>query len=281
MVRATSAVRSRGPGQTAASYLLLGLGALTMVMPFLYTLSSSLKTATKVFTYPPELLPNPVRPQNYVDVLTYLPPYTFVNSATSAMAIVVGLTVLGVMSGFALAQLRFPFRETIFVVLVSSLLIPGHVTIIPMFVFVNQLGLVNTFPGLVLPVIGQVSVAVFWFRQFFRTVPAELYEAARIDGANPGQALLHVYLPEARPAIAAYGVLTFLGGWNLYFWPLLVLRKEGLETVTLKLAIIQGTATDPNLAMAGAVLSVLPILVLFIVAQRQFIQGISRSGLVG
>lgn len=252
-----------------------------MVIPFLYTISSSLKTAAKVFTYPPELLPSPIRFQNYADVLNYLPPYTFVNSATSAVAIVIGLTALGVMTGFALAQLRFPFRETVFVVLVSSLLIPGHVTIIPMFVFVNQLGLVNTFPGLVLPVIGQVSVAVFWFRQFFRTVPSELYDAARIDGANPGQALLHVYLPEARPAIAAYAVLTFLGGWNLYFWPLLVLRQEGLETVTLKLAIIQGTATDPNLAMAGAVLSVLPILVLFIVAQRQFIQGISRSGLVG
>jgi multiple sugar transport system permease protein len=263
------------------SYLLLGIGALLMVMPFLYTLSGSLKIARKVFTYPPELLPNPVRLANYVDILQYLPPYTFFNSATSAIAIVVGLCVLGVMTGFALAQLRFPLRDTVFLVLVSSLLIPGNVTVIPMFVFVNQLGLVNTFPGLVLPVIGQVSVAVFWFRQFFRTVPTELYEAARIDGANPGQALVHVYLPEARPAIAAYAVLTFLGGWNLYFWPLLVLRNEGLETVTLKLAVIQGTAIDPNLAMAGAVLSVLPILVLFAVAQRQFVQGISRSGLVG
>jgi ABC-type glycerol-3-phosphate transport system permease component len=281
MLSSASPTRSVGVAQAAVTYLVLGLGGLTMVMPFLYTISGSLKTATKVFTYPPELLPSPVRLQNYADVLTYLPPYTFVNSLTSAIAIVIGLTTLGVATGFALAELRFPLRETIFLVLVSSLLIPGQITIIPMFVFVNQLGLVNTFPGLVLPVIGQASVAIFWFRQFFRTVPFELYEAARIDGANPGQALLHVYVPEARPAIAAFAVLTFLGGWNLYFWPLLVLRKEGLQTVTLQLAIIQGTATDPNLAMAGAVLSVLPILVLFIVAQRQLIQGISRSGLVG
>jgi ABC-type glycerol-3-phosphate transport system permease component len=149
------------------------------------------------------------------------------------------------------------------------------------FVFVNQLGWVNTFQGLVLPIMGGVSVAIFWFRQFFRTVPAALYEAARIDGASPGQALWHVYLPEARPAIGAYAVITFLGAWNLYFWPLLVLRTEGSETVTLKLAVLQSAGTEPNLAMAGAVLSVLPILILFIVAQRQFVQGISRTGLVG
>ncbi|MBI2941557.1 MAG: carbohydrate ABC transporter permease [Chloroflexi bacterium] len=269
------------PSRAAASYLVLGIGGITMVMPFLYTLSSSLKIATKVYTYPPELWPNPIRSENYVDVLKYLPPYTFINSALAAIAIVVGLITLGVGAGFALARLRFPAREVIFVVLVSSLLIPGHVTIIPVFVFTNQLGLVNTFPGLVLPALGHVSVAVFWFRQFFRTVPAELYEAARIDGASPGQALLDIYLPEARPAIGAYGVITFLGAWNMYLWPLLVLRKEGTETVTLKLAVIQASNTEPSLAMAGAVLSVLPILIVFIVAQRQFIQGISRSGLVG
>lgn len=273
--------RSLRPLQAAIMYLLLTLGALIMVMPFLYTLSSSLKVATKVYTYPPELLPNPVRLENYVDVLKFLPPYTFINSTLSSLAIVGGLTVLGLTAGFALAQLRFPLRDAIFLLLVSSLLIPGHVTVIPTFVFVNQLGWVNSFQGLVLPVLGNVSVAIFWFRQFFRTVPSELYEAARIDGASPGQAFWHVYLSEARPAISAYAVITFLGAWNLYFWPLLVLRQEGSETVTLKLAVLQGAGTEPNLAMAGAVLSVLPILLLFIVAQRQFVQGISRSGLVG
>lgn len=273
--------RSLRPLQAGIMYLLLTLGALIMVMPFLYTLSSSLKVATKVYTYPPELLPNPVRLENYVDVLKFLPPYTFINSTLSSLAIVGGLTILGLTAGFALAQLRFPLRDAIFLLLVSSLLIPGHVTVIPTFVFVNQLGWVNSFQGLVLPVLGNVSVAIFWFRQFFRTVPSELYEAARIDGASPGQAFWHVYLPEARPAISAYAVITFLGAWNLYFWPLLVLRQEGSETVTLKLAVLQGAGTEPNLAMAGAVLSVLPILLLFIVAQRQFVQGISRSGLVG
>lgn len=273
--------RSLRPLQAGVMYLLLTLGALIMVMPFLYTLSSSLKVATKVYTYPPELLPNPVRLENYVDVLKFLPPYTFINSTLSSLAIVGGLTILGLTAGFALAQLRFPLRDALFLLLVSSLLIPGHVTVIPTFVFVNQLGWVNSFQGLVLPVLGNVSVAIFWFRQFFRTVPSELYEAARIDGASPGQAFWHVYLPEARPAISAYAVITFLGAWNLYFWPLLVLRQEGSETVTLKLAVLQGAGTEPNLAMAGAVLSVLPILLLFIVAQRQFVQGISRSGLVG
>jgi multiple sugar transport system permease protein len=278
-----SSISARLAGHTRALLvnLLLSLGGVTMIMPFLYTLASSLKISSKVYTYPPELLPNPVRLANYVDVLKYLPPYTFVNSALSALAIVIGLTVLGLTAGFALAQLRFPLREPIFLILVSSLLIPGHVTVIPTFVLVNQLGWVNTFQGLVLPVIGFVSVAVFWFRQFFRTVPHELYEAARIDGAHPGQILLWIYLPEARPAIGAYAVITFLGAWNLYFWPLLILRTEGTETVTLKLAVLQGAGTDPNLAMAGAVLSVLPILLLFIVAQRQFVQGISRTGLVG
>ncbi len=273
--------RSLRPLQAILMYTLLTLGALVMIMPFLYTLSSSLKLSTKVYTYPPELLPNPVRPENYLDVFKYLPPYTFLNSTLSSLAIVGGLTILGLTAGFALAQLRFPMRDALFLILVSSLLIPGHVTVIPTFVFVNQLGWVNTFQGLVLPVLGNVSVAVFWFRQFFRTVPSELYEAARIDGATPGQALWHVYLPEARPAIGAYAVITFLGAWNLYFWPLLILRQEGSETVTLKLAVLQGAGTDPNLAMAGAVLSVLPILVLFLVAQRQFVQGISRTGLVG
>lgn len=277
----SSSTRSLHHVQAFIMYGLLTLGALIMIMPFLYTLSSSLKLAQKVYTYPPELIPNPVRLENYIDVLRFLPPYTFVNSVLSSLAIVGGLTILGLTAGFALARLRFPLRDSIFLMLVSSLLIPGHVTIIPMFVFVNQLGWVNTFQGLVLPVLGNVSVAVFWFRQFFRTVPSELYEAARIDGASPGQVFWHVYLPEARPAISAYAVITFLGAWNLYFWPLLVLRQEGTETVTLKLAILQGAGTEPNLAMAGAILSVLPILLLFIVAQRQFVQGISRTGLVG
>ncbi|MBI2941014.1 MAG: carbohydrate ABC transporter permease [Chloroflexi bacterium] len=274
-------LRSLRPGQATISYAVLAPGGVTMVIPFLYTLSSSLKVATKVYSYPPELLPDPVRLENYVDVLRHLPPYTFVNSAIAGITIVVGSLALGLMAGFALARLRFPAREAIFVVLVSSLFIPGHVTIVPLFVFVNQLGWTNSLHGLVLPALGHVSVAVFWFRQFFRTVPAELYEAARIDGASPGQALLDIYLPEARPAIGAYAVITFLGGWNMYLWPLLILRKEGTETVTLKLAMIQASNTEPSLAMAGAVLSVLPILVVFIVAQRQLIQGVSRSGLVG
>ncbi len=274
-------LRSLQRSQSLISYVLLTLGAVTMVMPILYTVSSSLKIARKVYVYPPELIPNPVRLENYIDALKFLEPYTFVNSALSSIAIVVGLTVLGLTAGFAFARLSFPLRDPLFVFLVSALLIPGHVTIIPMFVFINQLGWVNTFQGLVLPVIGGVSLPIFWFRQFFRTVPSELYDAARIDGANPGQIFLSVYLPEARPAIAAYGVLTFLGAWNLYLWPLLILRQQGTETVTLRLALLQAGSIEPQLAMAGTILSMLPILILFIVAQRQFIQGISRSGLVG
>jgi len=267
----------------ALIYLVLTIGAIISLTPFLYAISGGLKEPGRVFTFPPTFIPDPVRWQNLIDIFHYVTPLAYLNSTIFAGTICVMQTLLGMMMGFAFARLRFPGREKLFLVVVSTLLVPFHIIMIPVYLVTHSFGWIDTYQGLIVPILGQLSLSSFMFRQYFLTVPQDLYDAGKVDGANPGQIFLHIYAPLAGPAVAAYVIITFLTAWNMYLWPLLVVSRAELSPVTLQLAVISAAAgaTQPNIVMAASVVAVLPVLVVFLLAQRWFIAGITMSGVKG
>jgi multiple sugar transport system permease protein len=263
-------------------YLILVLGASVSLVPFLWTVSTSLKAASEVFAYPPAWLPDPIVWSNYREAFNEIGLRAFVNSFAVSGSIVVLQGLVATMGGFAFARLRFPLREPLFLMYLGTMMIPPQVTMIPTFILVVDLGWIDSYQGLILPVIAQGAFGTFLFRQFFLRIPDELYEAARLDGANPWNMYWKLTLPLARPALTAYGVITFLTAWNLYLWPLILVRSPEMKLVPLAIAELGGGfVTDRAVIMAAVNLSILPILALWIFGQRWFVEGIALSGLKG
>jgi multiple sugar transport system permease protein len=266
-------------------YVLLAFGALAMVVPFLWMVTTSLKTPPQIFVLPPQWVPNPPTLASYEEIVRrgYLTWRTFANSVVFATTITVGLTVMVMLSGFAFAKLRVPGQNVLFVAYVASLIVPAHTTIIPVYLVVNRLGWVDTYPGLIVPILGSSSVGIFLYRQFFMTIPGELYDAARIDGAGPVVTLLRVYVPLSGPVTAAFATLTALTAWNMYLWPLIITNTEEMKVLPLALARLSGNsgAIGAGERMAATTLTILPMFLLYVVGQRWFVQGIARTGLKG
>jgi multiple sugar transport system permease protein len=267
------------------TYVLLTIGALVMVVPFFWMLSTSLKLPAQVFVLPPQWIPNPVTLSNYTEIFRrdYITVRAFANSVIFVVTVTIGLTIMGALSGFAFARLRVPGQSVLLLAYVASLIVPGHITIIPVFLVVNRLGWIDTYPGLIAPILGTASVGIFLYRQFFKTLPAELYEAARMDGAGPSAVLWHVYLPLSGPVTAAFGTLTALTAWNMFLWPLIVTNSDGMRVLPLALARLGagGGAVGASQMMAATTLTVAPMLVLYAIGQRWFVQGIARTGIKG
>lgn len=262
--------------------LVLVAGATLNLVPFLWTVATSLKTPSEVFAYPPTWIPNPVAWENYLDAFRRVNPRVFLNSAIFAGSIVLVQGLITMMGGFAFARLRFPFRNQLFLAYLATMMVPTQVTMIPTFIIVVNLGWVDSYSGLIIPVLAQGAFGTFMFRQFFLKIPNELYEAARLDGANPWQLFWRLTVPLSRPVMIAYGVITFLTAWNMYLWPLIVVRTPDLKVVPMAIAELSGGyAQDRGVEMAAVSLSVLPVLVLWIVGQRWFVEGISMTGMKG
>ena len=263
-------------------YLLLALGSLFMVIPFLWMLSTSLKDYTKVFLFPPQIIPEPIAWDNYVQVFQQQPfQLYFFNSLYIATLVTVGTGFLASLAGFAFAKLKFPFRNVIFLVLLSGMMIPTEVTAIPLFVGMSNVGLTNThFPLIVPPILGAEGMfGVFLLRQFFLTIPDELMEAANIDGCAPWGTFMRIMLPLATPAIATLSIFTFLTSWNDFFNPLIYLNSQNLFTLPLALSLFTDqSGTQWNLLMAASVMATAPLLLVFFVAQKRFIEGVALTG---
>jgi len=273
---------ARNPLVSIVLLVILIGAALVNLVPFLWMLSTSLKALSKVFAYPPEWIPNPVVWRNYPDALRVISPRVFLNSVIVSCSIVFFQGIVTTMGGFAFARLRFPFRDQLFLLYLGTILIPSQVTLIPTYIVIVHLGWVNTFQGMVAPVIAHGAFGTFLFRQFFLRIPDEYYEAARLDGANYWQQFWTLTLPLSRPVLSAYGILTFLNAWKLYLWPLIVARTPDMKVLPMAIAELSGSAGENRAVMMAAVaLSILPLLVLWIVAQKWIIQGISSSGLKG
>jgi multiple sugar transport system permease protein len=272
--------RARRWGASALVHVLLYALAILTVAPFLWMVLTSFKELGEIFAYPPTWWPERFSFENYVDAFQAAPFGRFyVNSLFVAVAVTLGQLVTCSMAAYAFARMQFWGRDVLFYVFLGTMMVPAHVTMIPSFMILHWLGLIDTYGALILPGLGS-AFGTFLLRQFFLTLPKELEEAAFIDGCGRFRVLWQIILPLARPALATLAVFTFMGVFNDFLWALVVINSQELYTVQLGLAIFRDRySTEWGSLMAGSVVATLPILLLFFVAQKHFIQGIALSGL--
>jgi multiple sugar transport system permease protein len=262
-------------------YAVLATGLLVVVGPFLWMLLSSVKPEGEIRRIPPTWLPQTFTLDNYDELLSRLDfPRFLANSALVAGAITLGNLVFCSALGYALAKIRFPGRRALFAIVLGTLMVPAMVTFVPQFVLVSNMGLVNTYGGLILPFLA-TPFGVFLMRQYLMSIPDELIEAARVDGAGELRIFARIVLPLCGPALATLGILTFLASWNNFLWPLVVATTEDKYTLPVALALysVGQNRIEFGLVLAGAVVVLLPVLVVFVVLQRHFLRGIATTGL--
>ncbi|MER3417544.1 MAG: sugar ABC transporter permease [Chloroflexota bacterium] len=265
---------------TLATYGLLVLFGVLFVLPFVWMVLSSLKSAGELLRVPPTFLPADPRWENYGRVLQTVPFVQFyLNSTIMTTGRVLGQLLLCSLAGFAFARLRFPGRDGLFIALLISLMVPAATTLVPNFIIVRQLRWVDTFQGLIVPTLFS-AFGTFMLRQYFLTVPRDYQDAAVIDGANPLQIYWHIFLPLARPALAAFGLLVALWSWNDFLWPLIVSNRTDTQVLSVGIALFSNRAgTDTPLMMAAATMSIVPMLVIFFAVQRHLVEGIALGGI--
>lgn len=262
--------------------VILGIATLIYIGPFLFSLSISFNADKNVFDWPIRLIPETFTMDNYKNVWNELPfgKWLF-NSVLVTSIQTVANVFFSSMAGFAFARLEFKGRKFIFGLLLSSLMIPGIILLVPKFIVLNEFSLINSYGGLILP--GLVGVTnIFLMKQFFETIPKDLEQAALIDGCSYFRIFWQVFLPISKPALAAVAIYTFQGSWNEFLWPVIVTYTEDMYTLPLGMASLRTELlTDWPLLMAGTILISLPTLMIFIVFQRYFVQGVASSGLKG
>ena len=260
--------------------LLLPL-ALLMLTPLLWMVLTSIQTPDEARQFPP-VLPSGIHWQNYTDALHAAPfGRFFLNTAIVTGVCVLGNLVFCSLAGYAFARLRFFGSNVVFVLILATLMVPFQVVMIPTFLIMRHLGLIDSLGALILPNL-VTPFGIFLMRQFFRTLPIDLEEAGRIDGCSRLGVLFRIVLPLSGPALATLAVITFLYSWNDFLWPLIVIQSDNHMTLQLGLSTFQGAhATDWTLLMAGNVMATLPMLVAFVVAQRQFVNSIAAAGIKG
>jgi multiple sugar transport system permease protein len=256
--------------------------ALVMILPLIWMVVTSFETLNETRTFPPVLYPHHLQVSNYTQVLQQAPfARWFLNTLVVTTATVVGNLLLCSLAGYAFARIKFFGREVVFLLVLATLMVPLQVVIIPTFLIVKRLGLIDTLGALIVPSLTE-AFGIFMLRQFFRTLPVELEEAARIDGASRLGVLFKILLPLSGPALATLAVIQFTWTWNDFLWPLVTIFSPNNMTLQLGLATFQGAhASNTNLLMAANVMSLLPVLALFFVTQRYFIRGIATTGLKG
>ncbi|PFG13550.1 carbohydrate ABC transporter membrane protein 2 (CUT1 family) [Bacillus sp. es.036] len=261
-------------------YLLLIGGAFIMLVPFLWMVSTSLKPDGATMVLPPELVPNQPTTQNYEQVTQQFPMVRFLwNSVVVAVLTTIGQMIFSSMAAYAFARMQFRGRDKLFLLYLATMMVPTQVTMIPQFILIKQFGWLDSYPGLIIPTMFAVF-GTFLMRQAMLSIPRELEEAAFMDGANHFQVFYRVCLPLIKPMLAALGIFTFMQSWNNFLWPLIVISNKELATLPLGLSLLQGRwGTDWGLMMAGVVISVLPILIVYLFAQKYFIQGMTMSGM--
>lgn len=282
--RVLSTFKSKKNQERAAhlvSHLLLIAGALLMIVPFFWMLSTSLKAPGKTFVYPPQWIPNPVVFGNYAEMWTALPFGSFfLNSVKIAVLSTIGQLIACSLSAFAFGVIVFRGRDLLFLILVATLMIPYQVTLIPTFILYSKIGWVGTHYPLWVPAFWGGAFGTFLIRQYYLTIPLELAESARIDGANIYQIFRYIYVPLSKVALATLAIFTFMWSWNDLLNPLIYLRELEQLTLTAGLSFFQNQYGGKwSLMMAGAMVSILPILIIFFTAQKYFIQGIAMTGL--
>ncbi|MGV8968179.1 MAG: carbohydrate ABC transporter permease [Cellulomonas sp.] len=262
-------------------YLTLGIGLVVMLTPFIWMVLSAFKPEAEIRANPPTWWPQTFTLDNFTELFTRLNfPQFFTNSAVVAVLVTLGNLVFCSMLGYAFAKIDFWGRDWLFRIVLGTMMVPGIVMLVPLFVLVSRLGLVNSYAGLILPFLAG-PFGVFLMRQFISALPDELIDAGRIDGASEFRIFARIIMPLCKPALATLGILTFLGSWNNFLWPLVVASSEDKYTLPVALALYS-TGQNENhygLMLAGAVAVVAPVLIVFLFLQKQIIQGIATSGI--
>ncbi|HMO57979.1 MAG TPA: carbohydrate ABC transporter permease [Roseiflexaceae bacterium] len=276
-------MRARSVLQTVVVYGLLIAGSAVFLLPFMWMVSTSLKQSQDVFTYPPSFFPNSFEWRNYISGWTILPFNTFLmNSLIVTFANVIGNLISCSLVAFGFARLRARGRDILFLALLATLMIPREVTIVPRFLLFSQLGLVNTLWPLILPAWFGYAFFIFLLRQFFMSIPHDLDDAARIDGASTLQILVQVIMPLSGPALATVAIFAFIGNWSNLLDPLIYLRSTELYTLALGLNLFRGqNFTQFNLLMAVSIITLIPVLVVFFLSQKLFVRGVTLTGMGG
>lgn len=270
--------------RAALLYTILVIYSVFSLAPFIFAFLSSFKTEGQVLAFPPTLLPHPATTDNYKFIFNTsdFPFLNYIsNSLIYAIATAALNVVLGAMAGYAFGRMEFPGKNVLFALTLAVLMIPGYLIMIPKFLVANTLGLTNSLGALIIPAM-VTPTSVFLMTQFLKTLPKELEESAMIDGATRFVAFWKVIVPLIRPAMVTVAIFQFLGAWNDFIWPLLVMSSRENYTLTVGLTFFKGVHyTQYSLLLAGAMINILPLVVIFFIFQRYFIKGVSTSGLAG
>lgn len=261
--------------------LAVGFGIL-MIMPLLFMISTSFKTDGQIWKYDIQWIPKPIIFENYIRVFTDMPFLRFfLNSVIVSGGITLGQIITGYLAAYAFARIRFVGRDKIFMLFLATMMVPSYVLIIPQYIMVDKLGLMNSYSAMILPAV-VAAFSIFLLRNFMYSIPMELDEAAMIDGCNRLQILIKIIVPLTKPALSAMVIFVFMNAWNNFLWPLLVTSNETMRTVPLALSYFQ-TSNDAEYGplMAAALVASLPILAVFMLAQNKFIEGMTMSGVKG
>lgn len=262
-------------------YAILIVTFIATLAPFAWMAVSSIKTQEGIFTFPPRWIPENPTIVSYLELFQRMP---FLIHLRNSIIVTVSITILVLflssLAGYAFAKLRFPGRDKLFILLLATMMVPAQATIIPVFLLLRRLGLLNNYLGLILPA-GASAFGIFLLRQYMRAIPNSLLDAARIDGCSEFRIYRSIILPLCKPAIAALAIFVFMGTWNDFFWPLIVMTEESMYTLPVALATLNAGqhATNYNLLMAGSVVVTSPIILIFVFMQRYFIQGIALTGM--
>ncbi len=263
--------------------VLLTLGA-AMVLPFLWMVSTSLKGYHEVFRYPPRWIPDEPQWRNYLEVWKLAPFGRFyVNSTIVAVITTAGQVLTGVLTAYAFARMEFAGRDQIFMLFLATLMVPTQVTLIPTYIVMSRMGWIDSYKSLIVPFLA-TAFSVFLLRQFFLTIPKELEEASIMDGCSKLRFIFAVIMPLSKPAISSVALFGFLGSWNSYLWPLIVINSNQMRTLPIGLRYFvsqQGGGSEWHYLMAASLIVMLPVLIVFFLAQKQFIEGIAKSGIKG
>ncbi|TYS89632.1 carbohydrate ABC transporter permease [Rossellomorea aquimaris] len=259
--------------------LLMILGGVLVSIPFIWMISSSFKPESEVLQIPPTLFPENPTLENYLNLFESMNFGVYLRNTL----VIVLFSFLGLffnaMAGYGFAKFHFKGKEKIFYIVLATMMIPAQVTMIPVYLILNEMGLTNTMTGIILPGLA-AAFSIFLFRQFMTTIPTDLLEAARLDGAGEFYIFFKLIVPIAKPIFAVQGILTFIGAWNSFLWPLIIANDESLYTLSVGLSLLQGQyANNFGLQMAGAAFMVVPIIIIFSFFQKYIVEGFTMSGI--
>ncbi|UOE94457.1 carbohydrate ABC transporter permease [Alkalihalobacillus sp. LMS39] len=263
-------------------YTLLSIGAILMILPFAWMISTALKAPNEVMSMPPIWIPSEIRWDNFTKALDVAPfGRYFINSIIVTVVSTIGELITAILAAFAFSKMKFYGRDVLFAVLLGTMMVPGEVLLIPNFVTLSNLGWIDSYNALIIPWIASIF-SIFLLRQYFLGIPEQLAYAAKVDGCGDFKFLWYIMVPLAKPALITIGLLKVIGSWNAFLWPLIVTNSRELRTLPVGLSAFTTEAgTSYELLMAASCMVVLPIVILFFFMQKQIVEGVSRSGVKG